>query len=256
MKIKKQKFSKYVKSDEIKYQEVYSDLKKKRTIDDRMRDKVLDGRLKVARFIAKKYKMYGRVMDAGGGTGWLSAELSKFSHIDEVVCLDLSERKITTVAPEIIKRIKGKEDKISLVVGDFHKFDFPDNYFDFIVFSAALHHVPEENYPVIFNELHRVLKRDGKIIAIREPIIPKLIFWRKWEVKRKEKKNKSTENIYSLKQWGKLFELNGFKFSYIPFVITNNKMNFMNYIRKFVKYTRIFNGWFFGYYVMVGDNYE
>ncbi len=54
--------------------------------------------------------------------------------------------------------------------GDFHKLDFPDNHFDFVVCSAVLHHAA--NIVQVLREAKRVLKPGGRFVAVREPVWP------------------------------------------------------------------------------------
>jgi len=253
VKIVRHSFSEYIKKGELEYHDEVSPQKEKyKTIENRIKYKINDGRLSIVPFLVKELGVKGNILDMGGGTGWLSAELSKFPSVRKISCIDASEHLLRNVAPEIIKFLKGDERKITLVIGDFHKLEFPKQSFDFVIFSASLHHIPEKNYRIVFEQIKKVLKKDGKLIAIREPILPLLVPWRKYEVKRKERLNKTTENIYTRNGWATIFARNGFSCSFIPFVIVNKSSSLINLLRKFVRATKFQNGLFFGYYVMLG----
>ena len=45
--------------------------------------------------------------------------------------------------------------------------DYNDNFFDYVIVLGVLHHIP--NVSFILSELHRVLKKGGRIV-VREPI--------------------------------------------------------------------------------------
>ncbi len=112
----------------------------------------------------------GRVLEIGAGGGWLSAELSKLPKVVEVITTDFSPRLLREEAPKVFKLLNAKTAKITRIPGDFHRLDFPDNYFDFVVSSAVLHDAT--NIVQVLREAKRVLKPGGQFVAIREPVWP------------------------------------------------------------------------------------
>jgi ubiquinone/menaquinone biosynthesis C-methylase UbiE len=46
------------------------------------------------------------------------------------------------------------------------KIPFPDNFFDFINFDQVIEHIPEEELSFYIQEMHRILKKDAKIILL------------------------------------------------------------------------------------------
>jgi ubiquinone/menaquinone biosynthesis C-methylase UbiE len=118
--------------------------------------------------------MEGQVLDLGAGSCWFSAELSRWPEIERVFALDFSERLLEEVAPQVIAHLAGDETRITRVVGDFHRLEFPDDSVDHVVFDAAVHHVPADSFAVVFDEIRRVLKPGGSMVAIREPVLPVL----------------------------------------------------------------------------------
>ena len=112
----------------------------------------------------------GRMLEIGAGAAWLSAELSKLPKVVEIVVTDFSPERLQEQVPKTFKLLKAHEGKITRTPADFHKLDFPNNHFDFVVCSAVLHYAA--NVPAVLRELRRVLKPGGKVVAIREPVWP------------------------------------------------------------------------------------
>jgi ubiquinone/menaquinone biosynthesis C-methylase UbiE len=112
----------------------------------------------------------GRILEIGAGGAWLSAELSKLPRVVEVIATDFSPKVLQEEAPRVFKILKASHAKITRTPGDFHKLDFPDKYFDFVVCSAVLHYAA--NMVQVLREVKRVLKPGGQLVAIREPVWP------------------------------------------------------------------------------------
>ena len=112
----------------------------------------------------------GRILEIGAGSAWLSAELSKLPNVVEVVATDSSARVLKEQAPKVFQALNAKTFKITRTPGDFHKLDFPNNHFDFVVSSAVLHDAA--NIVQVLREVKRVLKPGGRFVAIREPVWP------------------------------------------------------------------------------------
>lgn len=123
-------------------------------------------------FLTKKcgIEFRGRVLEIGAGAAWLSAELSKLPKVVEVVTTDFSPELLREQVPKTFKLLKAHEAKITRMPADFHKLDFPNNHFDFVVCSAVLHHAG--NMLTVLRELRRVLKPGGQVVALREPVWP------------------------------------------------------------------------------------
>jgi len=123
-------------------------------------------------FLIKKcgLEFRGRILEIGAGGAWLSAELSKLPKVVEVITTDFAPKLLKEQAPRVFKLLKAHGDKITRTPGDFHKLDFPDNYFDFVVSSAVLQHAT--NVVQVLREAKRVLKPGGRFVAIREPVWP------------------------------------------------------------------------------------
>ncbi len=116
----------------------------------------------------------GRILEIGAGPAWLSAELSRLPAVLEVVATDSSPRLLKELAPKVFKRLNAQESKITRMPADFHRLDFADRVFDFVVCANALHCAL--NLPQVLRESRRVLKVGGHFVAIREPVRPLVRF--------------------------------------------------------------------------------
>jgi len=115
-------------------------------------------------------EFFGRILEIGAGGAWLSAELSRLPRVVEVIATDFSPGLLKDHAPRVFESRKANPAKITRIPGDFHQLDFPDNYFDFVMCSAALHQAV--NMVQALREVKRVLKPGGQFVAIREPVWP------------------------------------------------------------------------------------
>lgn len=139
----------------------------------RRKDAVL-GRQKTDRYFEKLgVPLRGKVLELGAGVCWLSAYLSKFPTIEEVVSVELSEERILAFRGPSLSLFDGADaKKIRYVVGDMHRIDVPDGTFDLIVCDAVLHHA--DNLIAMLRESWRALKPGGWFVALREPTIPSI----------------------------------------------------------------------------------
>lgn len=112
----------------------------------------------------------GRMLEIGAGGAWMSAELSKLPNVVEIIATDFSVLLLKEQAPKVFRALHANTAKITRMPGDFHKLDFPNEYFDFVVCSAVLHDAA--NIVQVLREAKRLLKPGGKFVAIREPVWP------------------------------------------------------------------------------------
>lgn len=151
----------------------------------------------------------GRVLEIGAGACWFSAELSKLPKVVEVVATDFSPKLLKELAPRVFTLLNARTSKITRMPADFHKLDFPANYFDFVVCSAVLHHAV--NMVTVLKEARRVLRPGGQFIAIREPVWPLVKLKSRSETQRKLIEAGVNEHLYNLEEYREFFERAGFK---------------------------------------------
>lgn len=99
-----------------------------------------------------------RVMDAGCGSGRLTAKLLERLPGGEVVGVDLSHNMLT----QAVEHLRGFGSRATLVQADLTRLPF-DNEFDVVFSTASLHWVLD--HEAMFTSLARALKAGGKIEA-------------------------------------------------------------------------------------------
>lgn len=152
-----------------------------------------------------------KILDAGCGTGWFSAEACRRGA--NVTSMDLGEGLLRQVA----KKCDSKR-----VVGSILEMPFDDNTFDYVVSSEVIEHTP--NPPQAIKEIYRVL-RPGGIVILSTPNQ----FWY-FSLRIANALNiRPYQGLENWSKWGKLkktFQSNGFAVSNIqgihlfPFVVS------------------------------------
>lgn len=104
-------------------------------------------------------KDYSNVLEIGPGPGWITILLSQANPTLKIIGLELSEDMIRVANENKYKERVTKN--IDFIKGDAKNIDiFEDKSFDIVISSDSLHHWED---PVkVFNEIHRVLKENGK----------------------------------------------------------------------------------------------
>lgn len=100
-----------------------------------------------------------KILDIGCGTGNLIISLSSLSNIKELIGIDISPEMIN-LANDKKNKIKNSN-KIIFFVGDVHKLNFANNYFDIIFSLNSFHH-----YYTALKEINRVLKKSGFFVLL------------------------------------------------------------------------------------------
>jgi ubiquinone/menaquinone biosynthesis C-methylase UbiE len=210
--------------------------------------RVDDGRRRFIPFLRSQcgVKFSGRVLEIAAGSGWMSAEMSRITEVTEVFTLDASETLLQEITPNIFNYLQAQEDKITRVLGDFHRLDFKDESFDLVTVDAGLHHAV--SLDAVLAEVFRVLKPGGQHVAIREMITPPLWFKRTSSTRRRLIAAGVTENMYPMKEWRAAFEKAGFSFRARR---VNLKTNWLARLNEW-----LFNGLFHCRYVLLGAKQE
>jgi ubiquinone/menaquinone biosynthesis C-methylase UbiE len=100
-----------------------------------------------------------RVLDVGCGGGYLSRLLA--SAVGD-------EGRITGIDPSAtaIEYARRKAPgNCEFVVGVAQHLDRPDESFDLVTSTLAVHHIPEEARPAAFKEMYRVLRPGGRLLV-------------------------------------------------------------------------------------------
>lgn len=125
---------------------------------------------------SKYIKEDSKVLDLAGGTGWLSAYLSKNSDVKSITLVDLSKQYLSVNLPVSVELLNGDLSKIHTIEGFFTPLLLEDEQFDLIVVSSSLHHA--ENLEEVLIDLHRVLKTDGYCLILNETPVSQLLYLR------------------------------------------------------------------------------
>lgn len=96
------------------------------------------------------------ILEIGCGDGRISSLLSEES--DSLIAVDSDEKKI--------RQAKAHISGVDFRIGSGEKLNFPNNFFDIVIFTLSLHH---QNSQKAISEATRVLKIGGKILVI-EPM--------------------------------------------------------------------------------------
>ena len=102
-----------------------------------------------------------RVLDVGCGTGQLAMTFAKrIAPSGSIAGID--------PAPEMIKRATSRARKqqvpVAFQVAFAQRLPFPNATFDAVACTLALHHVAEDDQQSAVQEMHRVLKPDGRLL--------------------------------------------------------------------------------------------
>jgi len=101
------------------------------------------------------------VLDCGCGTGRGALKFAKMGC--NVVAVDISPSIVQICAHNAQKNNLEIETRVE----NCTNLSFPDETFDFVTLSAALHHM--ENLDLCLEELYRVTKKGGALVLIAEP---------------------------------------------------------------------------------------
>ena len=215
----KHPFSDKLNKDEWHYRQVIQPQEKDFANIDRWLQRINDGRRDLLPQLFQFVRFQGVILELGAGSCWFSGELSRIQAVQKIYSLEMSEYILSNITPHVLESVNAEAEKINRVVGDFHQLHFPDATFDFVVFDAALHHIPIESYHQVLTEIYRVLKPDGRIVTIREPFLKTIPFYRNYlrrQFGAHEKKYGVTENIFSKAEWIELFVKAGFSAEFYP----------------------------------------
>ncbi len=97
-----------------------------------------------------------RILDLGCGTGNLTAAILANFPNSEIHALDLS----ADILNQCKERFKGNSN-IHYHQQDFSSLNFPENHFDLIVSSIAIHHIPDVQKEQLYQQIFKILKSEG-----------------------------------------------------------------------------------------------
>jgi len=113
--------------------------------------------MKIRLLLNKETNLQQRVLDIGCGDGITEVYFEKYFPLWKIEGIDVSEESITVAKQRILPN------------SNFHTYDsihfpFEDNSFDKVFIANVLHHIAFNKHTIIFNEIFRVLKKNGKVL--------------------------------------------------------------------------------------------
>ncbi|MDF1590856.1 MAG: class I SAM-dependent methyltransferase [Desulfobacterales bacterium] len=149
-----------------------------------------------------------RVLDIGCGSGRHTAAIARSKGI-QVLGADINPADVIETKKRLIfqERLEGKRGRWDLLAASINRLPFKDNFFDLIVCSEILEHIPDHRMAVA--EVVRVLK-PGRDLVVSVPR-----FWPEricWALSREyHNANNGHIRIYKKKELIKLLENSGLK---------------------------------------------
>lgn len=116
-----------------------------------------------------------RILDAGCGTGAITADIASLTE-GEVIGVDINGEHLDYAR----RTVADVDVEVTLINADIVHLPFKDNVFDLVVFTVVLTHVSQQQKAV--QEMARVTKRDGIVLAAMEPDYAGAIFYPESEV--------------------------------------------------------------------------
>lgn len=116
--------------------------------------------------ISKTIKPYlsssAKILDLGAGTGNLSRKILESFADCHITLVDFSENMLSEVS-NVLAKFKGRYKTIS---GDFFNLEFPEEIYDSIISSFALHHGRgDEIYKGLYQKIYKWLKVPGAFVC-------------------------------------------------------------------------------------------
>ena len=109
----------------------------------------------------KKHGPSGILADIGCGPGYLLQLIAKEIPQLDLIGVDISEEMLRKAAVNL--STLGRDKKVQFKQGDIQKLPLEDGSVDFIVSTLSLHHWSDPKSA--FDEIHRVLKREGQFLV-------------------------------------------------------------------------------------------
>lgn len=112
-----------------------------------------------------------QILEVAVGTGLVFAEIVQHNPSGFTNGIDISQSMLAR-AEQLVKN--RPEQRYNLQMGSAYKLPFESNMFDVLINNFMLDLLPEEDFPIILSEFHRVLKPNGRVI------LSTMTFGRRW----------------------------------------------------------------------------
>lgn len=111
----------------------------------------------------------GSGVDLASGPLWLLPPLIEKMHVDHITCVEYSKNRLLNLGPKVIEHYNLPVEKITLALGSFYDIRIPAASLDFAILCQAFHHADSPH--ALLNQISKVLKDDGTLIIIGEPMV-------------------------------------------------------------------------------------
>lgn len=116
----------------------------------------LHGRLRASvGFVADADLKNKKVLDIGCGYGWCELNLLGRG-VKKISAIEISKNDLVTIRQNI------KDERLTLKTGSATKLPFEDELFNTVVSWEVIEHIPKNTEFIMFKEVYRVLKPEGK----------------------------------------------------------------------------------------------
>lgn len=140
-----------------------------------------------------------RILEIGADSCWATWQIAKRGH--QVIGLDINHHlKLRDFW------LKEKDIYFDCIRGEMADLPFENETFDLVFASEAIHH--SQNLQKVAKEINRVLKSGGSFYFIREPMRGK---FSKKNFGVEQKAVGISENLFTLGEWRKAFQISNFK---------------------------------------------
>ena len=149
-----------------------------------------------------------QVLDIGCGSGRHTAAIARYKGV-QVLGADINLNDVIETKKRLIfqERLEGKRGRWDLLAASINRLPFNDNFFDLIVCSEILEHIPDHRMAVA--EVVRVLKPGGDLVVSVPRFFPERICW---ALSREyHSANSGHLRIYKKKELIRLLESSGLK---------------------------------------------
>lgn len=120
------------------------------------------------------------VLEVAVGTGLNLPLVAQRNPNGHYVGVDITPRMLHR-AHQRLARTKQDPQRYSLGLGDAYDLPFSDATFDLLINSYMFDMVPEEDFTVVLDEFHRVLRPGGRLLIINMTLGPR-VYHRVWEL--------------------------------------------------------------------------
>lgn len=147
-----------------------------------------------------------KVLSLGSGSCYHEIELAQYPVFEEILCLDIAENTLKAAEK------RAQEDKLNNIrfeCQDIYNYEFPNGYFDVVIFNASLHHFKNIE-SLLRDKVKPTLKVNGKLI-INEYVGPNRLQFPQKQIDTinlalqkidKKYRKRSNTNIYKNKYYG------------------------------------------------------